>query len=309
MKNCSLATLSTGMTQPETRGWWRSLPVVLAECRDEVALLVFWVHEEDGPVQEALLVLEHLRAGDLLGAEAVQTELSYGCRGRLVLVVAVWLVATSLGGLEQLDASILKEAKGWRNARLSLSSIHWTYTHTLTLIAASRVFFSWSSFFSLALAFLASRSAALWPATHRRTNQHVAGIWCWVSLTELSWQTLCLSAAALSSRSFLSVGWNLRPSSHHRTAFAKARTSIQHCAPARCRTKHYQRSLVVIMRSNGSGQSVDTSSRHWPLIRAFRWSGLIFFAAVASLNEERMLPAWHTPGGNHTQENIVNNLS
>lgn len=40
--------------------------------------------------------------------------------------------------------------------------------------------------------------------------------------------TLCLSAAALSSRSFFSVGWALRPSSHHLTASEKLRSSIQH---------------------------------------------------------------------------------
>lgn len=85
-------------------------PGVLAEGRDEVALLVLGVHEEDGPVQEALLVLEHLGAGDLLGAQAVHTELRHGGGGRLVLFVlaAVGLVAAGLGGLEQLDASILR---------------------------------------------------------------------------------------------------------------------------------------------------------------------------------------------------------
>lgn len=75
--------------QEGLRGRRRSLPGVLAEGGDEVALLVFWVHEEDGPVQEALLVLEHLSAGDLPGAEAVQAQLSDGRRGRLVLVLAV----------------------------------------------------------------------------------------------------------------------------------------------------------------------------------------------------------------------------
>lgn len=60
-------------------------------------------------MQRALLVLEHLSPSDLPGAEAVQAELSYGSRGGLVLVVAVLVAATSLDGLEQLNASILRE--------------------------------------------------------------------------------------------------------------------------------------------------------------------------------------------------------
>lgn len=57
------------------RGWEGGLPGVLTEGRDKVALLVFRIQEEDGPVQETLLVLVDLSPRDLLGAEAVQTEL------------------------------------------------------------------------------------------------------------------------------------------------------------------------------------------------------------------------------------------
>lgn len=56
--------------------------------------------------------------------------------------------------------------------------------------------------------------------------------------TRIIWSavTLCLSAAALSSRSFLSVGWTFSPSSHHWMASEKWRSSIQHWAPAEAQT-------------------------------------------------------------------------
>ncbi len=57
----------------------RSLPAVLAESRNEVALLMFRIKEENRPVQGALLVQEDLSTGDLLRAQAVQAQLRYRC--------------------------------------------------------------------------------------------------------------------------------------------------------------------------------------------------------------------------------------
>lgn len=53
----------------------RSLPVVLAESRDEIRLLVFRIEEENRPVQRALLVQEDLSPRGVLRAEAVQSQL------------------------------------------------------------------------------------------------------------------------------------------------------------------------------------------------------------------------------------------
>lgn len=71
--------------------------------------------------------------------------------------------------------------------------------------------------------------------------------------------------------------------------------------PASHRT--FQKGHQFVLRTSGG-----TSSRHWPLIEAFRWSGLIFFAAAASLNEERMLPGRHTRMKPHTGRQLWQSL-
>lgn len=56
-----------------TRRRSRVLPVVLAESRDEISLLMLRIEEENGPVQEALLIQANLSTRCLLGAQRSHT--------------------------------------------------------------------------------------------------------------------------------------------------------------------------------------------------------------------------------------------
>lgn len=89
----------TAETDGTTRKWTRcALPVVLAESRDEISLLMFRVEEENGPVQGALLIQANLSTRRLLRAQH--------SRHTFIFLLTIW-TTPCFHRFEELDASIL----------------------------------------------------------------------------------------------------------------------------------------------------------------------------------------------------------